>query len=91
MAAPWVARARSADLGKHRCYVENKLAQETPIRNNEEMREHLLRMAAHSGFFKPDDGYGPYHRVTTSPVTPNCESRSTDNADNESARPAVDQ
>src|SRR5882724_2047427 len=59
MAAPWVAGLAALILGKHRCYVENKLAQETRIRNNEEMREHLLRMAAHSGFFKPDDGYGP--------------------------------
>src|SRR5262249_40427478 len=59
MAAPWVAGLAALIMGKHRSYVQGKLAQNTPVRNNEEMREHLLRMAAHTGFFRPEDGYGP--------------------------------
>lgn len=58
MAAPWVAGLAALILEKH---VQQAAAGEngTPIRNTEDMREHLLRMAAHPGRHDPFNGYGP--------------------------------
>jgi hypothetical protein len=58
MAAPWVAGIAALILAKHRAHANDGPAQRTPVRNSEELREHLLRMAAHNGFFRQEDGYG---------------------------------
>jgi subtilisin family serine protease len=65
MAAPWVAGIAALILSKHRMSAKDAMEQKNPIpntspvRNNEEMREHMLRMASHNGFFRQEDGYGP--------------------------------
>lgn len=69
MATPWVAGIAALLLSKHR-HIAARAARkapegigptenETPLNNNEQLREHLLRMAAHPGRFDPLDGYGP--------------------------------
>jgi subtilisin family serine protease len=55
MAAPWVAGCAALILSKHR---QSSGRNETPVRNNEELREHLVRMAAHQGHYDPKEGYG---------------------------------
>jgi subtilisin family serine protease len=59
MAAPWVAGIAALLLSKHRKFARSNLKNETPIRNNEEMRQHILRMATHPGHYEPATGYGP--------------------------------
>ncbi len=59
MAAPWVAGIAALLLSKHREFEgDPNRTNETPIRNNEEMRQHILRMAAHPGHYDPSTGYG---------------------------------
>lgn len=50
-----------ADDKCRRKEIELELSQTnaTPLRHNEELREHLLRMAAHRGHYEPRSGYGP--------------------------------
>ena len=55
MAAPFVSGLAALILAKHKKHKNSK----TPIRNTEEMREHLLRMAAHPGWHDNKVGYGP--------------------------------
>ncbi|WP_299615801.1 S8 family serine peptidase [Pelagibius sp.] len=58
MAAPWVAGIAALLLSKHRWFSKHKLTNKTPIRNNEEMRQHILMMATHPGHYDPYTGYG---------------------------------
>ena len=55
MAAPFVAGLAALVLAKHREAGDHA----TPIRNCEEMRQHLLRMAAHPGHHDSARGHGP--------------------------------
>jgi len=55
MAAPFVAGVAALILAWHRKPVEHR----TPIRNNDDMRAHLLRMAAHPGHHDTARGHGP--------------------------------
>jgi subtilisin family serine protease len=71
MAAPFVAGLAALVLSKHRRFATgNRILRDgtpvagqkpnmTAIRNSEEMREHLLLMAAHRGYYDPLSGYGP--------------------------------
>ena len=55
MAAPFVAGLAALVLAKHRTTGRHT----SPIRNCEDMRQHLLRMAAHPGHHDPARGHGP--------------------------------
>lgn len=55
MATPFVAGLCALILAKHR----GPGPHHTPVRNCEEMREHLLRLAAHPGHHDEARGYGP--------------------------------
>ena len=55
MATPFVSGMAALVLAKHRSAARNR----TPIHNNEDMREHLIRMAAHPGHHDSTRGYGP--------------------------------
>ncbi len=55
MATPFVAGLAALVLASHRAGG----AHTTPIRNCEDMREHLLRMAAHPGHHDSARGHGP--------------------------------
>jgi major intracellular serine protease len=54
MAASWVAGLAALIKSKHN-YTPNN---ETPLENNEDLREHLLRMASHPGSHDNETGYG---------------------------------
>ncbi len=55
MATPFVAGICALILAKHRRAGRHR----TPIHNNEDMRQHLLRMTAHPGHHDNVRGYGP--------------------------------
>ncbi len=55
MATPFVAGLAALVLAKHR--IPGRHA--SPIRNCEDMRQHLLRMAAHPGYHDSARGHGP--------------------------------
>jgi len=55
MATPFVAGLAALVLAKHRQAGDHS----TPIRNCEDMRQHLLRMAAHPGHHDNARGHGP--------------------------------
>ncbi len=55
MATPFVAGLAALVLAKHRKPGYHR----TPVRNCEEMRAHLLRLAAHPGHHDEARGYGP--------------------------------
>ncbi len=55
MATPFVAGLAALILAKHRGPGPHR----TPVRDNEEMRAHLLRLAAHPGHHDEARGYGP--------------------------------
>jgi len=55
MAAPFVAGLAALVLAKHRKAGRHA----TPIHNNQDLKEHLLRMAAHPGWHDPARGHGP--------------------------------
>jgi hypothetical protein len=59
MAAPWVAGVAALILAKHRAYAARGAANGTPILNAEDLREHLMSMAAHPGHHDQMVGYGP--------------------------------
>lgn len=54
MAASWVAGLAALIKSKH----NNTRNNETPLDNNEDLREHLLRMASHPGSHDNETGYG---------------------------------
>ena len=59
MAAPYIAGLAALLLEKDRSPKEEPSSfKRTPIKNNEDMREHILRMAAHPGHHNEHDGYG---------------------------------
>lgn len=63
MATPFVAGLAALILAKHK----RKPSSATPIYNNEDMRNHLMRMAEHPSYFDPETGYGallPYNYFT---------------------------
>lgn len=55
MAAPFVAGLAALVLAKHRKAGRHA----TPIHDNQDLKEHLLRMAAHPGWHDPARGHGP--------------------------------
>lgn len=55
MATPFVAGLGALILSKHMNTANNQ----TPLDNNENLKEHLLRMAAHPGYHDNETGYGP--------------------------------
>lgn len=55
MATPFVAGLAALILAKHRQPGEHA----TPVRNNEELKQHLLAMTAHPGYHDPAGGSGP--------------------------------
>lgn len=55
MATPFVAGLGALILSKHRQVPTSS----TPVDNCEDMRAHLLRMAAHPGYHDNNTGYGP--------------------------------
>lgn len=55
MATPFVSGVAALILSKHRNYDHNN----TPIENNEDLRNHLMEMAAHPGYHNNERGYGP--------------------------------
>ncbi len=55
MATPFVAGLAALVLARHRAAGSHA----TPIRNCEDMREHLIRMAAHPGHHDTARGHGP--------------------------------
>lgn len=55
MATPFVSGLCALILAKHK----DNPGSSTPINNCEDMREHLLRMAAHPGYYDNTRGYGP--------------------------------
>ncbi len=54
MATPFVAGLSALILSKH---LEDKTSK-TPVENNEDLRNHLLRMASHAGYHDNKSGYG---------------------------------
>ncbi len=54
MATPFVAGLSALILSKH---LEDKTSR-TPVENNEDLRNHLLRMASHAGHHDNRSGYG---------------------------------
>jgi subtilisin family serine protease len=57
MATPFIAGMAALIVSKHNKEPNNK----TPLENNEDLRNHLLRMAAHPGYHDNETGYGPLH------------------------------
>ncbi len=55
MATPFVAGLASLIVAKHIASSKNN----TPLENNEDLKEHLLWMAAHPGYHDNETGYGP--------------------------------
>ncbi|MGF1731754.1 S8 family peptidase [Photobacterium kasasachensis] len=55
MATPFVAGLAALIASKH----ESSNSNNTPLLNNEDMRNHLLRMATHPGYHDNQAGYGP--------------------------------
>lgn len=55
MAAPFVSGLAALIVSKHRQTEENG----TPLENNEDLKNHLLWMAAHPGYHDNEAGYGP--------------------------------
>jgi subtilisin family serine protease len=55
MATPFVAGLAALITSKHLRTATNK----TPLENNEDLREHLMRMATHPGHHDTASGYGP--------------------------------
>lgn len=55
MATPFVAGLAALIVAKHRRTRRNR----TPLENNEDLREHLMRMATHPGYHDTERGYGP--------------------------------
>ena len=55
MATPFVAGLGALIASKHKSKDKNK----TPLDNNEDLKTHLLRMAAHPGSHDNQTGYGP--------------------------------
>lgn len=55
MATPFVAGLSALIVSKHKNSSNNN----TPLENNEDLREHLMRMAAHPGQHDSARGYGP--------------------------------
>ncbi|GJM64589.1 S8 family peptidase [Persicobacter diffluens] len=55
MATPFVAGLAALILSKHKQTPINN----TPLNNCEDMRQHLMRMATHPGYFENSSGYGP--------------------------------
>lgn len=55
MAAPFAAGLAALVLAKHRKAGQHA----TPVHDNQDLREHLLRMAAHAGWHDPARGHGP--------------------------------
>ena len=55
MATPFVAGLAALIVAKHNQSTSNN----TPIDNNEDMKNHLLRMATHPGYHENQSGYGP--------------------------------
>ncbi|MEM7658290.1 MAG: S8 family serine peptidase [Bacteroidota bacterium] len=58
MATPFVAGLAALIISVHKEKRQRK-KNETPILNNEDLKEHLLRLAAHPGFHDHQTGYGP--------------------------------
>ena len=56
MATPFVAGLSALILAKHRQAEE---ANTTPVNNTEDLKNHLLWMAAHPGYHSNEEGYGP--------------------------------
>lgn len=56
MATPFVAGLAALIVAKHQ---RDRGKNQTPIENNEDLKEHLLRMAAHPGYHDNASGYGP--------------------------------
>jgi len=59
MAAPFIAGMAALIIGSHKRKERKDGAITTPIRNCDDLREHLLRIAAHPGFHDNARGYGP--------------------------------
>ncbi len=55
MATPFVAGLAALIVAKHNRSNSN----ETPLDNNEDLKNHLLRMATHPGYHDNQSGYGP--------------------------------
>lgn len=55
MATPFVAGLSALILAKHRAGGTNN----TPVDNTEDLKNHLLWMAAHPGYHSNEEGYGP--------------------------------
>ena len=55
MATPFVAGLAALITAKHKSSGLN----ETPLENNEDLKNHLLRMATHPGYHDNQTGYGP--------------------------------
>lgn len=55
MAAPFVAGLAALIVAKHKKGDHHS----TPLHNNEDLKEHLLWMAAHPGYHDNETGYGP--------------------------------
>jgi subtilisin family serine protease len=55
MATPFVAGLAALILSKHMKSRRNN----TPVKNNEDLKNHLLWMAAHPGYHDNETGYGP--------------------------------
>jgi subtilisin family serine protease len=55
MATPFVAGLAALIAAKHMKEPKNN----TPLQNNEDLRNHLLWMAAHPGYHENETGYGP--------------------------------
>lgn len=55
MATPFVAGLAALIVAKHIKEAHNS----TPVENNEDLKSHLLWMAAHPGYHDNEMGYGP--------------------------------
>lgn len=55
MAAPFVSGLAALIISKH----SGPKKQSSPVRNNEELRRHLMRLATHPGHHDQHSGYGP--------------------------------
>jgi len=55
MATPFVAGLAALITAKHKSSSSNN----TPLQNNEDLKNHLLMMAAHPGYHDNQTGYGP--------------------------------
>lgn len=55
MATPFVAGLAALIVSKHMMEPHNN----TPLQNNEDLKNHLLWMAAHPGYHENETGYGP--------------------------------